>query len=1335
MKLKRLLQHLLLCIIFAFAVPHHISAQGSWAVKSAMPSAATARDGAVSFTVGNIAYTGTGHYSYTYFDSTLSMNVTNEESLVDFWAYDGTAWTQIADISSGTVTVAGVATTPAHAREQAFAFSVATKGYVGGGHWFDNVNYIHYELKDLWEYNPATNVWKRAADIPLTGTATGKAEAVGFSLGAKGYAGMGYYHDNAIPQTLVETRDFWEYNPTNNTWVQKANFMGSYRYGAVGMGINNKGYVGLGISGSTFYNDWYQFDPTNGTWSTRTAFPGPARKGAIGVSLCNYGLVATGITSSGITNTAYEYNQVANTWSTATNFIGGACQEASGFALFGKAYLTTGSFSTSLSKGLWQFTSSVACNCGLASPAGVNQSICGVATAQIGSASATGYTYSWSPSTGLSSNIVSNPTASPTTTTNYIMWVTGTTGAGCYQNDTVTVTVGTPPVANAGVDRNICLGSSAVLGTTAVAGISYTWSPTTALSSSTVSNPTVTPTVAGVTTYVLTATNNTTGCLKRDTVVVKADPIPTPNAGADQNVCLGNSVQIGSTSVAGFTYSWTPSTTLSSATASNPTATPTTTTSYILTVTGVNGGCSRKDTVKLTTFAKPTASAGTDKTLCAGSCTTLGMTAVAGINYSWTPSTGLSSSTVSNPSACPTTTTNYILTATNPTSGCFRKDTVKVTVNPMPVANAGTDKTTCSGIGVAIGSTAVAGVTYAWSPTTALSLSTASNPTASPTATTTYIVTASIGTCSKKDTVLVTVNPRPTASAGTDKVICSGNCIAIGMTAVAGINYSWSPSTGLSSSTVSNPSACPTSTTTNYILTATNPTTGCFRRDTVIVTVNPKPTANAGTDKAVCKGSSVTLGTTAVAGINYLWTPSTTLSSATISNPVATPTATTTYIVTATNPTTGCFRKDTTIVTVNALPTATAGTDKLICAGSTVTLGTTGVAANTYTWSPTTSLSSPYVSNPVSSTTSTRTYILTVKVTATGCTKKDTVIVTVNPAPTATAGSDRTLCTGNCSTLGAAAVAGITYTWTPTTALSSSTVSNPSLCPTVAGTTNYILTARNSTTQCTRRDTVVVTVNASPAATAGVDKTVCSGSSTSIGATAVAGVTYSWTPSTGLSSVTLSNPTASPTATTIYYLTATSSNGCIKKDTMKVTVSAYPAANAGTDKTITAGNSVVIGTAGTSGLLYSWTPSTALSPSAAVAQPVASPLVTTTYILTVTNAVSGCAKKDTMKVTVTSSPISRYANEGEIISDLGQLFKIYPNPTQDMLNIASDIELEGDWSIEISNIMGQVVMSEKVNLNQQVLDFELPVQQLSKGVYMINIYSDKGNFSAKMVKE
>ena len=95
-------------------------------------------------------------------------------------------------------------------------------------------------------------------------------------------------------------------------------------------------------------------------------------------------------------------------------------------------------------------------------------------------------------------------------------------------------------------------------------------------------------------------------------------------------------------------------------------------------------------------------------------------------------------------------------------SGCSSAtDTVVVTVdNATPTANAGTDGTiTCSDTSVSIGSSAVSGFTYAWTPTTGLSSSTVAQPVATPTSTTTYslVVTSASGCSSATDTVVVTV--------------------------------------------------------------------------------------------------------------------------------------------------------------------------------------------------------------------------------------------------------------------------------------------------------------------------------------------------------------------------------------------------------------------------------------------------------------------------------------------------------------------------------------------------------------------------------------------------
>ncbi|MBK9378443.1 MAG: hypothetical protein IPM86_09490 [Saprospiraceae bacterium] len=168
----------------------------------------------------------------------------------------------------------------------------------------------------------------------------------------------------------------------------------------------------------------------------------------------------------------------------------------------------------------------------------------------------------------------------------------------------------------------------------------------------------------------------------------------------------------------------------------------------------------------------------------------------------------------------------------------------------------------------------------------------------------------------------VNTNP-PAANAGaavTKTCTQNVNGAQIGTAPVAARSYLWSPTAGLSSSSISNPIANPLNTTT-YTLTVTNTNNGCTATDQVVVTVNTTvPTANAGTDKTKCANSpAVQIGTAPVAGMSYIWSPTTGLSSGTIANPTANPTTTTTYTVTVTNTTNGCTATDQVIVTVNPL--------------------------------------------------------------------------------------------------------------------------------------------------------------------------------------------------------------------------------------------------------------------------------------------------------------------------------------------------------------------------------------------------------------------------------
>ncbi|MBK5286309.1 MAG: hypothetical protein JJE25_12990, partial [Bacteroidia bacterium] len=215
--------------------------------------------------------------------------------------------------------------------------------------------------------------------------------------------------------------------------------------------------------------------------------------------------------------------------------------------------------------------------------------------------------------------------------------------------------------------------------------------------------------------------------------------------------------------------------------------------------------------------------------ICSGQSTIL--TASGANNYSWTPTTGLSSSNSSSVTASPTSTTTYTVTG-NP-GGCTAQ--VTVTVNPLPVVTVTPNTSVCAGQSVTL--TASGANTYSWSPPTGLSSTTGSTVTATPILTTTYTVTGtSASGCTRTAQVTVTVNPLPVVTITPPAPICPGQSATL--TANGASTYSWSPATNLSSTTGSPVIATPTSTTT-YTVTGTS--NGCTATAQVTVTINPVP--------------------------------------------------------------------------------------------------------------------------------------------------------------------------------------------------------------------------------------------------------------------------------------------------------------------------------------------------------------------------------------------------------------------------------------------------------------------------------------------------------------
>jgi N-acetylneuraminic acid mutarotase/peptidoglycan hydrolase-like protein with peptidoglycan-binding domain len=227
------------------------------------------------FTIGTKAYTGTGsNGNTTYYN--------------DFWEWDQTTnvWTQKQNV-------------PGHGRRSAVGFSIGIRGYLGTG-VNDNLPYNSAHLNDFYEYNPASNTWTAKANFP----GTARASAVGFSLLAKGYVGTGATYNTSF-------NDFYEYNPASNTWAQKANFPGVARGQASGFSIGSYGYLGVGARNNYATNnsalkDFYRYDPATDTWVQKADFLGTPRFNAAAFSIGNRGYIGTGLDNN---NNALNYTK------------------------------------------------------------------------------------------------------------------------------------------------------------------------------------------------------------------------------------------------------------------------------------------------------------------------------------------------------------------------------------------------------------------------------------------------------------------------------------------------------------------------------------------------------------------------------------------------------------------------------------------------------------------------------------------------------------------------------------------------------------------------------------------------------------------------------------------------------------------------------------------------------------------------------------------------------------------------------------------------------------------------------------------------------------------
>ncbi len=535
----------------------------------------------------------------------------------------------------------------------------------------------------------------------------------------------------------------------------------------------------------------------------------------------------------------------------------------------------------------------------------------------------------------------------------------------------------------------------------------------------------------------------------------------------------------------------------------------------------------------------------------------------------------------------------------------------------------------------------------------------------------------------------VTINPQPTANAGPDTTLCTPNTVTL--SASGGTFYSWSPATGLSSTTIPNPVASPTSTIT-YTVTVTN-AGGCSATDAITILVNATPpmaaSSNPGT---VCSGGLTVL---VVAGANtYVWSPG----NMTGSSVTANPTVTTTYTVTGTT-LAGCTGTATVTVSVYAATVISLTSNpSTVCAGGTVTLDASG--ANSYTWQPGNLSGQQVMVNP----TSTTTYTVT-GTDANGCTGTSTITATVYAAPVVTlVANPNSVCSGG--TVAISANGTNTYSWQPGNMTGQLVTVNPT------STTTYTVTGTD-VNGCTGTSTITITVNAPPVITTTAGDSICDGTMYTI--TASGGTSYSWMPG----GQTTASINITPNTTTTYTVTGTDLNGCTATATVTVGVFALP------NVTLTLNPATVcinwapyLLTGGAPlGGTYSGNGVTAgqFNPATAGAG--------TTFITYTYTDANGCMNSIMQPIQVSLCTGIEEPETGVV--------HVYPNPA----NTSVTIDFNGNNEevlIEVFDISGKKILSNSYS-NYSGSALSVDVSELPPGIYQLQLRSQTYLGTAKVV--
>ena len=712
-------------------------------------------------------------------------------------------------------------------------------------------------------------------------------------------------------------------------------------------------------------------------------------------------------------------------------------------------------------------------------------------------------------------------------------------------------------------------------------------------------------------------------------------------------ICVGQSVTFTDTSTnIPSAWTWTlPGGTPNSSIVQNPTIVYNTAGTYAVTLQAVNYNGS--DTKILTGYiivtAYPTVLTTTPASRCDAGTVTLNATASAG-TLSWyanaTGGTALATGTsFTTPSI--SSTTNYYVETVNASCGSSRTAAV-ATVNTTPLVLTTTPASRCDAGSVTLSATSSAGSTVWYAAASGgTALATNNNfVTPSLSATTTYYVEATTGSCtSPRTAVIATVNTTPTITSTTPATRCDSGTVTLAAVANSGaLNWYANASGGSSLATGTSFLTPSLSTTTTYYVDASNASCTSVRI-AVIATVNTTPTVTAFANSR-CDTGTVTLSASATAGTLGWYANPTGGTALATGTSFTTPSisTTTTYYVEAVNGTCTSTRVAV-IATVNTSPTITSTSPTTICGGDTFTISATA-SAGTLAWynvSTGGSVQGTGTSFSLTGLSSTTTYY--VQTTNGSCQSVRTpVIVTVNQRPSNVTATGASRCGAGTIALAATYTNGIINWYDAATGGTLVFTGSNFVTPSLSTTTTYYVEGVNGTCVSTVRTPITATVNTIPVVTSTTPASRCGAGIITLNATSSVGSLVWYNVNTGgtaLATGTSFSPTISATAT--YYVEATNGTCSSTRTAVIATIDIAQTITSTTPNSRCDAGTVTLSAVATGGTL-NWYATASGGTSLATGATFATPSISssTTYYVEVTNGTCTSAR---VAVTASINPV------------------------------------------------------------------------------------------------